>query len=74
MMTTMAALMTSFPIALGFGEGGAGRQPLGLSVVGGLLLSQAVTLYKTPVFYGYLAGVGTWTGRFLTRNVPASAE
>ncbi len=55
MMTTAAALMGGLPIALGFGAGAETRQPLGLTVVGGLLVSQFVTLYITPVFYIYLA-------------------
>jgi hydrophobic/amphiphilic exporter-1 (mainly G- bacteria), HAE1 family len=60
MMTTMAALLGAVPIALGYGAGGEARQPLGLVVVGGLLFSQLVTLYLTPVFYTYMAQLQTW--------------
>jgi hydrophobe/amphiphile efflux-1 (HAE1) family protein len=59
MMTTMAALMGTLPIAIGFGAGAETRQPLGLAVVGGLLLSQLLTLYITPVIYIGLDNLGS---------------
>jgi HAE1 family hydrophobic/amphiphilic exporter-1 len=60
MMTTVAALFGTLPIALGYGEGADARQPLGLAVVGGLLVSQVLTLYITPVIYLYLERVQEW--------------
>jgi HAE1 family hydrophobic/amphiphilic exporter-1 len=65
MMTTTAALMGTLPIALGFGAGAESRRPLGLAVVGGLLFSQLLTLYITPVFYIYMEKFKNWVGRFL---------
>ncbi|HUI82222.1 MAG TPA: efflux RND transporter permease subunit [Bryobacteraceae bacterium] len=67
MMTTMAAMLGAVPIALGYGAGGEARRPLGLVVVGGLLFSQLVTLYLTPVFYTYMSAaqdqVRSWRKR-----------
>jgi HAE1 family hydrophobic/amphiphilic exporter-1 len=69
MMTTAAAIMGSLPIAIGLGATGASRQGLGIVVVGGLAISQVVTLYMTPVFYTYLDELQAWLGRNLTTEV-----
>ncbi|WP_319588893.1 efflux RND transporter permease subunit [uncultured Desulfobulbus sp.] len=71
MMTTMAALMAGIPIALGLGAGAESRQPLGLTVVGGLLFSQTLTLYVTPVFYLYMEKVQQWLRGRKTANLTA---
>jgi HAE1 family hydrophobic/amphiphilic exporter-1 len=64
MMTTMAALLGTLPIALGYGAGGESRKPLGMAVVGGLAFSQLMTLYLTPVVYTYMAAiVEKWNAR-----------
>jgi HAE1 family hydrophobic/amphiphilic exporter-1 len=63
MMTTMAALMAGLPIALGWGAGAESRRPLGLAVVGGLLFSQTLTLYVTPVFFVYMEKLRSWVHR-----------
>ncbi|MBZ5535757.1 MAG: efflux RND transporter permease subunit [Acidobacteriia bacterium] len=63
MMTTMAALMGTLPIALGVGAGAESRRPLGLAVVGGLVVSQLLTLYITPVYFLYLEEFRSWVGR-----------
>jgi HAE1 family hydrophobic/amphiphilic exporter-1 len=72
MMTTMAALVGTLPIAIGFGAGGEARAPLGLAVVGGLLFSQVLTLYLTPVIYIYLDRL-SGSGK-VAAPVPAPAE
>jgi hydrophobic/amphiphilic exporter-1 (mainly G- bacteria), HAE1 family len=67
MMTTVAAIAGTLPIAIGFGASAASRRPLGIAVVGGLAFSQIVTLYVTPVFYTYLDDLQSWLGRMSSR-------
>jgi HAE1 family hydrophobic/amphiphilic exporter-1 len=81
MMTTMAALLGALPVALGYGAGGESRRPLGLAVVGGLLFSQLITLYLTPVVYTYMASVLEWlrsrkgrTAEFPALGSPVGAD
>jgi len=72
MMTTMAALLGGLPLALGTGMGAELRRPLGITIVGGLIVSQAMTLFTTPVIYLYMDRLNNWLGR-LTRMGTVSA-
>jgi len=74
MMTTMSAMMGTLPIALGTGVGAASRRPLGLCVAGGLLFSQLLTLYITPVLYTYLDRIGRRFDFSARRRAAAPAE
>jgi multidrug efflux pump len=73
MMTTMAALFGALPLAIGFGDGSELRRPLGVSIVGGLVVSQMLTLFTTPVVYLYFDRLRLWTERRLqkARSKPA---
>jgi len=64
MMTTMAALLGGVPLAIGFGMGAELRRPLGIAIVGGLIVSQVLTLFTTPVIYLYMDGLNTWVSKF----------
>ena len=70
MMTTMAALLGGLPLALGTGTGSELRRPLGITIVGGLIFSQALTLYTTPVIYLYMDRLSTYLGKFFQRHEP----
>jgi multidrug efflux pump len=70
MMTTSAAVLGAIPLALSFGNGGEIRRPLGISIVGGLLISQLLTLYTTPVLYLYLDRLSGWSQRVRERLMP----
>jgi multidrug efflux pump len=67
MMTTMAAMLGALPLAFGTGDGAETRQPLGISIVGGLAVSQVLTLITTPVMYLYLDRFGAWCSRMWAR-------
>jgi len=74
MMTTMAALLGAVPLAIGFGDGAELRKPLGISILGGLILSQLLTLYTTPVVYLYLDRFSHWLKRRFSRKQAGLAE
>ncbi len=74
MMTTMAAMLGAIPLAIGFGEGSELRRPLGIAIVGGLLVSQALTLYTTPVIYLYLDRFRLWSQARWGKYDPLAAE
>lgn len=71
MMTTLAAIMGAVPIAIGMGSGGEARRPLGLVIIGGLLLSQVITLFLTPVIYIYL---DKWNDKFTPKDIKEIGE
>jgi multidrug efflux pump len=73
MMTTFAAIFGAIPLALNFGEGGEMRRPLGLAIIGGLILSQLLTLYTTPVVYLYFDRLRLWSNRHWRRLFPRLA-
>jgi multidrug efflux pump subunit AcrB len=78
-MTTMAALLGALPLALGTGVGSELRQPLGITIVGGLILSQMLTLFTTPVVYIYMDRLQSWLRRTFSHAgahapTPASAH
>jgi multidrug efflux pump len=74
MMTTTAAILGAIPLAVSFGNGGEIRRPLGISIVGGLLISQLLTLYTTPVVYLYMDQLGQWSLRTRHRLLPGLFE
>ncbi len=73
MMTTMAALLGGVPLAVGTGMGSELRRPLGIAIVGGLIMSQALTLYTTPVIYLYMDRLNSWVSRFGFASPPDAA-
>ena len=73
MMTTMAALLGGVPLAVGMGMGSELRRPLGIAIVGGLIVSQALTLYTTPVIYLYMDRLNLWVSKFGFASPPEGA-
>jgi len=73
MMTTMAALLGGVPLAIGTGMGSELRRPLGIAIVGGLIVSQALTLYTTPVIYLYMDRLNSWVSQFGFARAPEDA-
>jgi multidrug efflux pump len=73
MMTTLAAIFGAIPLALSFGEGSEMRRPLGIAIIGGLILSQLLTLYTTPVVYLYFDRLRLWSNRRWRRLFPRLA-
>jgi multidrug efflux pump len=74
MMTTMAAMLGALPLAIGMGDGGELRQPLGIAIVGGLILSQMLTLYSTPVIYLYMDRFSSWSRRRRGGTAPLAPD
>jgi multidrug efflux pump len=70
----MAAMLGALPLALGTGDGAEMRQPLGISIVGGLIVSQVLTLYTTPVMYLYLDRFGVWCTQLWLRLFPYAQQ
>jgi multidrug efflux pump subunit AcrB len=73
MMTTMAAMLGGVPLAIGTGMGAELRRPLGIAIVGGLIVSQVLTLYTTPVIYLYMDRLNTWVSKFGFATPPGGA-
>ena len=73
MMTTMAAILGAVPLMLGSATGSELRQPLGFSIVGGLLVSQALTLFTTPIIYLYLDELSQWAAKLRSRRAARPA-
>jgi multidrug efflux pump subunit AcrB len=74
LMTTMAALLGALPLALGTGTGSELRRPLGITIIGGLIMSQLLTLYTTPVVYLYFDSLQQWWDGASARKLPASLQ